>query len=598
MRNMFPMDWQPSVYTVPLAIATVLSAVLLVSVLRTRSRRGARSMLGFLLCVLVWTGCYTLKLFVVDTDLKILFHSLQSLGVAYISVAVLTFTAEYTNRSELLTRRNVALLLVFPTVSYLLFLTSMPGAVCDCHDLLIGDVATEQRLDDLKVLVPSFGPWFALFMAHNYGLLVVAVYFLVSEHRQKRSANLYRGQAVLFFVGIAAPWGISMASQFTVVDYTPIGFLVTGIAFAVAFFRFRLLDIVPIARGTAVETMKDGVIIVDDQERIVDLNPAAESIVGLSESGALGVSMDDIYEEYDELVADDADGDRRISLGRGGTECHYDVRISTIHDPNGNPTGRTLLVDDVTDAVKRQRRLERQKRELEAQNERLEEFASIVSHDLRNPINVIEGYTENIRATGDLEYVAEIERSAERMKEIIEDVLEMARTGQSVSETEEIQLAELCRAAWSTVDTAGGTLELDTTATIVGDRQRLRRLFENLFRNAIEHGVSGSDADGEGITVRVLEIEDGFAVEDDGPGIPEEDRDSVLDRGYTTAETGTGFGLSIVNACAEAHGWSLTVTEGSSGGARFEITGLTHTLGTDSIEDGEPDRAAPPSPGP
>lgn len=115
--------------------------------------------------------------------------------------------------------------------------------------------------------------------------------------------------------------------------------------------------------------------------------------------------------------------------------------------------------------------------------------------------------------------------------------------------------------------TKSATLRADTEATIQVDKTRFQQLLENLLRNAVEHG-------GDDVTVMIGELPDGFYVEDDGAGIPAEDRDLVLDPGYSRGEAGTGFGLGIVRDIAEAHGWNVTVTEGSGGGARFEFTGV------------------------
>ena len=108
---------------------------------------------------------------------------------------------------------------------------------------------------------------------------------------------------------------------------------------------------------------------------------------------------------------------------------------------------------------------------------------------------------------------------------------------------------------------------METDRTIRCDLNRLRQLFENLYRNAIEHG--GSD-----VTVTVGQLDEGFYVEDDGSGIPEGKREQVFDLGFSTADTGTGFGLSIVQQVVETHGWKIDLTEGKNGGARFEITGV------------------------
>jgi signal transduction histidine kinase len=213
-----------------------------------------------------------------------------------------------------------------------------------------------------------------------------------------------------------------------------------------------------------------------------------------------------------------------------------------------------------------------QEQELKRQNQRLERFASVVSHDLRNPLNAARSMAETVVAEteeGDEFYreTRHIQRAHDRMEEIIADVLTLARQGQSVDETEPVSLADVADGCWETVGTADGTLTVETGRTVEADRSRLRQLLENLFRNSIEH--VGGDA-----TVTVGELEDGFYVADDGPGIPEDVGEDIFEMGYTTNQEGTGFGLNIVKEVAEAHGWTVTSTDSESGGARFEITGV------------------------
>ena len=174
----------------------------------------------------------------------------------------------------------------------------------------------------------------------------------------------------------------------------------------------------------------------------------------------------------------------------------------------------------------------------------------------------------------------------DRIEHIISDVLQLTRQGRTVDETEPVSIAETGSAAWESVETAGASLELDVPerATAEADASRLQQVFENLFRNAIEHanaaqgsGVSpdtvadGGPADSSTVTVRLGSTAAGFFVEDDGPGIPEDERESVFVEGNTTDEGGTGLGLAIVSMIVDAHGWDIALTESDSGGARFEI---------------------------
>jgi PAS domain S-box-containing protein len=210
----------------------------------------------------------------------------------------------------------------------------------------------------------------------------------------------------------------------------------------------------------------------------------------------------------------------------------------------------------------------KQERKLESQKEQLNEFANVVSHDLRNPLNVAQGRSALLEADCNSEHLAPVIRSLDRMEAIVTDTLTLARQGQVVSEPEPIQLVSLLGKCWKNVPTDEATIDIADETTIQGDRTRLQHVFENLFRNAIEHG--GTD-----VTVRVGQIDDhGIYVEDTGPGIPDDAHEAVFDPGHTSATGGTGFGLTIVRRIAEAHGWEVTVAADNNSGARFEFTGV------------------------
>jgi signal transduction histidine kinase len=205
--------------------------------------------------------------------------------------------------------------------------------------------------------------------------------------------------------------------------------------------------------------------------------------------------------------------------------------------------------------------------QLQQTNERLEQFASVVSHDLRSPLSVAEGHLELVAEECDSDHLDTIERALDRMNSLITDLLALAQEGESTTDHTDINLAVLAENCWNTVDTANTNIVTDIDRTIRADEGRVSQIFENLIRNAVEHG--GGD-----VTVRVGELDDGFYIEDDGVGIPEDERDDVFDTGYSTSDTETGLGLSIVKQVVDAHGWEIDLTEDSGGGTRFEITGV------------------------
>lgn len=232
------------------------------------------------------------------------------------------------------------------------------------------------------------------------------------------------------------------------------------------------------------------------------------------------------------------------------------------------------------------RRLHRQQ-ELETTNERLEEFASVLGHDIRSPLTVVEGHVELARETGEVERLDSALEAIDRIEALLDNMLTLATEGAAVGEFELVTLGTVVDRAWSAVDTRGAELHREQLPTIQADPDRLQEAFENLFRNSIEHGVPEPD-DGNAvdqstngtiapddkerpeITVTVEATDDGIAIEDDGQGIPPGQRSKIFERGHTSGE-GTGLGLAIVESVVEAHGWTIEVTEGTEGGARFEI---------------------------
>jgi signal transduction histidine kinase len=165
-----------------------------------------------------------------------------------------------------------------------------------------------------------------------------------------------------------------------------------------------------------------------------------------------------------------------------------------------------------------------------------------------------------------------VETALDRMSGIIDDTLALVKAGKQIERTDRLALSDVVRRSWRNVATEEAEIAVESGTTLVADEGRIRHLFENLFRNAVEHG------DGD-VTLRVGALEDGFYVEDDGPGIPDSEREDVFEAGYSGTDGGTGFGLSIVARVAESHGWDVAATAGSAGGARFEITGVDSAAG-------------------
>jgi len=254
--------------------------------------------------------------------------------------------------------------------------------------------------------------------------------------------------------------------------------------------------------------------------------------------------------------------------------CWVESVTSTRPTPEGYYVVNTR---DISESKARERRLRRA-------NERLEEFATVVSHDLRNPLQVAQGRLELAAAEYDSVHHAPIRRAHTRMQTLIEELLGLAHGDGAIDEMGPLDLGALVTDCWETVDTGSATLRSDADGHIQADASRLRQLVENLIRNAVEHGSTSNrtqsddavEQAGPAVTVTVGRLDDGFYVADDGPGIDEAARRRIFQLGYSGATDGTGVGLRIVDQVSQAHGWDVAVTESDAGGARFEVTGVEY----------------------
>jgi PAS domain S-box-containing protein len=345
--------------------------------------------------------------------------------------------------------------------------------------------------------------------------------------------------------------------------------------------RQRVLERTSARLEALFEDSPDMIDIHDEAGEIVDANPVMAAELGYDREEIVGMDVWEIDTELDPETGTDlwqsiemGETRRLETTFRRADDTTFPVEVQVRRvDVQGDD--RFLATSrDISERKAYERRIERE-------NERLDEFASIVSHDLRNPLNVLSGYLRLARETGNESYFERCDTALDEMERLIDDVLTLARQGDAVESVDPVPLDELAKRyandALGSIDGGegdeGGETEgdgsvevaVETERDVLADPGRVKRLLQNLFRNAAEHG---------GDRIVVGDLPDGFYVEDDGPGIPEDRRDEVFESGHTTSESGTGFGLAIVERIAEAHGWEMTLTEGDEGGARFEFTGV------------------------
>ena len=328
----------------------------------------------------------------------------------------------------------------------------------------------------------------------------------------------------------------------------------------------------------AIPLHSDNFLTLLDRDGIVQyVSPSIERILEYHQSELIGdhltenVHPDDrerVRELFDELTADQESAVKSIEYRHERPDGSY-VWLRSVGSTE--PTSDEHYVINTTATTE-------PKVSDEASNdtdEQLNEFAKVVSHDLRNPLSVASGHVQLLHDEFEDDRESERERlekvihAHDRMETLIQDLLTLAQSGAEIRNPKWIDFRALCENCWENVSTADATLELNVDGEIRADPSRLKQLVENLIRNGVDHG-------GENVTIAVgcLDHRGGFYIADDGVGIEKENRDQIFESGFSTVANGTGFGLAIVSEVVDAHGWEIAVTESSDGGARFEITGV------------------------
>jgi PAS domain S-box-containing protein len=310
---------------------------------------------------------------------------------------------------------------------------------------------------------------------------------------------------------------------------------------------------------------------------IVRTNERAETILGLSESEVTSRRFDDaewdIVDEHGDPISDDPLPFERV---RETGEPVYDVEYG-IRRPDGEVVWVAINAaplfdehDDIEHVVAVLSDTTAQKRRTQSLNatiSQLEGFGSVLSHDLGNILQIARGRLELARRNDHEEHLGEVEDSIDRAEDMLDELTTAMQAGSIVEDVSTVDVETVFDQAWRSQATTDASKEVLANIRIRADEMALQRMFENLIRNAFEHGEDTA-------TVRIGSLAEGFYVEDDGPGIPEDEREKCFEPEYTTKEDGTGTGLVSIQQIALAHGWEMEIGESADGGARFKVTSV------------------------
>ncbi|MGC9397181.1 MAG: sensor histidine kinase [Anaerolineae bacterium] len=581
---------QYTAYFVLAPIAAIISAGVLLYAWRYRTSRDMPVLAWMMFAILGWLTCNILEL-VAPIESGTLFWA--KAGYVFVNATTLTwlrFALHYTGQNKWLRASRFAWLCVIPAITVILVSTN------ELHHLIWKTYVFTPVQTVLAIRILRYGLWFWVNVAYGYLLVFLGAALIV--HQSFKSFSLYRQQSVWLVVGALMPLIGNVIYVFRLVpglehDYTSVMFAMAGIAIVIGMTRHQLLDLQPIARDAVIDSMSDAMFTLDNQSRIVDVNPAALAIMGVEADALLGQPAEQAFASWHSMVEqfkNAVEVQTDIVAEYNQQERHYDLRIFPLRDRRGYITGRIIVVRDITGRKATEIALRERTIELEALNEQLDAFAHTVAHDIKDPLtgvvslsSLVTEYFEDLKPETVREYMDAITQNTLRLASIVDALLLLASVRQlETINTEPLDMPAIMtnvqkRLAILIAERQAVLLTPETWPTIHSYGPWIEEVWANYVSNAIKYGGTPPLVE---IGFSLLDARDSkynpassikFWVRDNGPGLVEEQRARLFSQFTRLRDTepGHGLGLSIARDIVEKLGGEVGVDSETGQGCTF-----------------------------
>jgi signal transduction histidine kinase len=576
-------------YVIALLITSAICAAVVAGAWQRRGSRAAASFTALMAMVFVWSAGFALQLAVPSLAAQQFWTNVYFIGVVCIPPLWFIFAARYTGFVRWLTRQNYFLLFIMPALTLLIIFTN------ERHHLF-WQGASLLDTPELYMWETTRAGWFWVHTAYSYALLLGGVALLMWAAFGR--AQLYRGQVAALFVAVGAPFlanAIYLAGLSPwPIDLTPFAFTVTGLAILWGLFRVQLFDVLPAARDAVLESMTDGVIVLDARNRVIDINRAARTFLANLNPAAgeiIGQDVRDVLSPWPGLVEkyiNVTSAQTSLEVPVPGGTYHLEMRISSLRDREGRVSGRVIVSSDVT-ASRRAERLQQAKEAAEASSQAKSAFLANMSHELRTPLNHIIGYSEMLieEAEGggqDAADLLKIRNAGRDLLKLVNSVLEISRldAGMVTLQREDFAADDLAEEAAQMAQAAIAarglafhlSLPPEGLGIVQGDPDRLRQCLLHLLDNAAKFTENGEVRFSASRTGGLLT----FTVADTGIGMDAAQVAGLFepfalgDASNTRQHGGAGLGLATTRRLTDLMGGSLAVESAPGSGSTFTLT--------------------------
>jgi signal transduction histidine kinase len=548
---------------------------LVVYIWQRRQMTGAISFIGMMIAIVGWNVSAALVVLTTNAALAVWWLNWMLAFSPFLPPLTFITIAEIGDRTWIKGRRW--LFLIVPAMTAILSLTSsFQGSYTQNLELV-------RSGSNFIGWISDFGIWWIVNVGYSYSMLLFSGIMMVQQILRLKTRT-FQIRVLLLLIGVVLPFVANIYSSFfSEVHYftTPIMFNFSIPAVFWAIFRYRLFELVPIAREQIIDFLHDAFITIDPQQRVVDVNPSAAALASAGAKGVIGLSLFTAFPAFAPMfqtALSQPNQDMHIQVGG----ADYDLRLGDVRRDDAS-VGRMLVLRDMTE----QRRAEAKARQTEIEQERLKTlntFVTAASHEFRTPLTIIKTSAYLVgRATDEhkrAEKVGVIEEQVSRLNRIIDDLLMLAQINNpaqvvfgSVQMNEEAQAAVM--EMGPALQAAG--LQLQTAFTpelpaIRGHAQYLHEALLALLHNAVRYTPSGGT-----VTVRTQQQDSQVVVsiQDSGIGIDAEHLPHIFNPFYRVDQArstaGMGTGLSVVRQVMQLHGGAITVESVLEQGTSFHM---------------------------